>query len=55
MDFDILAERLTDRLAEWRAEARALHERGFDYEGSTLTACCRDIEADLASVNTTRG
>ena len=54
MDFDLLVERLTDRLKEWRAEARDLHQRGFDFEATALDACANDIEADLKSVNTTR-
>ncbi len=33
MDFDLLVERLTERLAEWRTEARDLHARGFTFEG----------------------
>lgn len=53
MDFDVLV-RLNDRLREWRAEAASLHQRGFDYEGSTLDACAHDIEADLKSANTVK-
>lgn len=50
MDSD-LVKRLTERIAQWRAEARDLHRRGFDFEGSTLSACAHELEQDLRSTN----
>ncbi len=45
-----LRQRLTDRLAEWRAEARALHQRGFDFEATTLDACANELEVDVNAI-----
>jgi hypothetical protein len=53
MDAD-LRQRLTARLALWRAEVTELHEHGFDHEADVLSACVHEVVEDLNEANTVR-